>query len=568
MSGKSLYRRSAIVVFSMVVISIHPFDGMAQSPASTALTYQGQLKQNDRPVTDTCDFEFYLWNDSVASDPTNLIAGPVIFSGVDALAVNHGLFTTPLDFGINPFGYEDRWLGILVRCPSGSAEWTTLFPRQQITPAPYALALPGFKTEPNDIAANVVGGSQTNAITNSVAGATIIGGHNNSVGGHMGTVLGGDGNVADGDSSIAAGHRAKALHQGAFVWADSSDTDFESSKNNQFLIRAMGGVGLGTNETDHQLTIASLKSIDPDVTDNVLRLMGPDGSFNHGARLNFGDANWVYLDEDVDDGLNIHAARRISLTGGNVGIGTTTPGGLLEVFGAVGDGSVILPKDSISSVEIFNEPGVGSSALSGDDEVGRCTVLLDSTLQSIRSRQLSLPTDGFVLVIATARIDISHTNLVSSQVIFGVSNFTDSLPENQQMGLTMDGSAPTGIYHDTITVHGLFKANAGDSMYHLLAQQISGDFRVCDIQLTAMYIPTAYGIIEPSDPGELQTSQSETSPSTTPLGVTPLNGKQISPPTHEQYMLEIHREVKTLRDQLDRLQQRLDANIIGLKNEN
>lgn len=563
MSGKSLYFIGAIGVFAIGQNFVQ-----SQSPVSSTLTYQGQLKQNDRPVTDTCDFEFNLWNDPIASDPVNLIAGPVIFSDANAIVVKNGLFTAPLDFGINPFGYEDRWLGILVRCPTGSAEWTTLFPRQQITPAPYALALPGFKTEPNDIAANVVGGSQTNIVTNSVAGATIIGGLNNSVGGQMGTVVGGDNNKADGDYSLAAGHRAKALHDGSFVWSDSVETDFSSTEPDQFLIRAHGGVGLGTTDTTHQLTIASPQVVDQEKRDNTLRLLGPDGGFNHGARLNFGDANWVYLDEDIDDGLNIHAARRISLTGGNVGIGTITPTGLLEVFGAVGNGSVVFPKDAISSEEMLNESGVASSVLSADSDVGRCTVAIDSTLRSIRSRQLSAPADGFVMVIATARIDISHTNLVSSEVIFGVSNFTDSLPENQQMGLTMDGNAPTGMYHDTITVHGLFKANTGDSRYHLLAQQISGDFRVCDIQLTVMYIPTAYGIIEPSDPGELQTNPSEPRPSSTISEVTPLNDKEIASPTQEQYMLEIHREMKALRDQLDRLQQRLDVNIIGLKNRN
>lgn len=556
MSGKSLYFIGAIGVFAIGQNFVQ-----SQSPVSSTLTYQGQLKQNDRPVTDTCDFEFNLWNDPIASDPANLIAGPAIFSDADAIVVKNGLFTATLDFGLNLFGDEDRWLGILVRCPAGSVEWTTLSPRQRITPAPFALALPGFKTQPNDIAPNVIGGSKTNFVAEGIAGATISGGNNNSVGGQMGTVVGGDNNKADGDYSLAAGHRAKALHDGSFVWSDSVETDFSSTEPDQFLIRAHGGVGLGTTDTTHQLTIASPQVVDQEKRDNTLRLLGPDGGFNHGARLNFGDANWVYLDEDIDDGLNIHAARRISLTGGNVGIGTITPTGLLEVFGAVGNGSVVFPKDAISSEEMLNESGVASSVLSADSDVGRCTVAIDSTLRSIRSRQLSAPADGFVMVIATARIDIAHTNLITSEAIFGVSTLADSLPQNQQMGVLIDGGAPTGTYHHTLTVHGLFNTNAGDTMYHLLAQQVNGDIRVCDIQLSLMYFPTAYGIVEPSDPGGFQ-SRSHAPP---PVLSESINQQyaQLQPPLSDELILL---EIKKLRDEIDRLQQRVEYKVIGLKN--
>ncbi len=55
---------------------------------------------------------------------------------------------------------------------------------------------------------------------------------------------------ANGDSSFALGRDAKANHQGAFVWADSPDVyssqPFASTTNNQFLIRASGGVGINT----------------------------------------------------------------------------------------------------------------------------------------------------------------------------------------------------------------------------------------------------------------------------------------------------------------------------------
>src|SRR5262249_54747593 len=57
--------------------------------------------------------------------------------------------------------------------------------------------------------------------------------------------LGGSRTVAAGDYSVAAGRRAKAIHKGSFVLTDSTDADFASSGNGQFLVRAAGGVGIG-----------------------------------------------------------------------------------------------------------------------------------------------------------------------------------------------------------------------------------------------------------------------------------------------------------------------------------
>ena len=43
-------------------------------------------------------------------------------------------------------------------------------------------------------------------------------------------------------STFATGNQARAVHQGAFVWADSTNAAFASTGVNQFLIRANGGV--------------------------------------------------------------------------------------------------------------------------------------------------------------------------------------------------------------------------------------------------------------------------------------------------------------------------------------
>ncbi|MCX6902054.1 MAG: hypothetical protein NTW03_00970, partial [Verrucomicrobia bacterium] len=72
-----------------------------------------------------------------------------------------------------------------------------------------------------------IAGGQDNAASGDRA--TVGGGWLNSASSAFACVPGGIQNVAGGFSSLAAGKRAKALHPGAFVWADSTEADFVST---------------------------------------------------------------------------------------------------------------------------------------------------------------------------------------------------------------------------------------------------------------------------------------------------------------------------------------------------
>jgi hypothetical protein len=92
---------------------------------------------------------------------------------------------------------------------------------------------------------SAIGGGFWNTIQPDATYATIAGGAQNTIaaGSAYGTVPGGYLNTAT-NRAFAAGTRAKANHNGAFVWADSTDADFASTSSNQFLVRATGGVGI------------------------------------------------------------------------------------------------------------------------------------------------------------------------------------------------------------------------------------------------------------------------------------------------------------------------------------
>ncbi len=372
--------------------------GNVRSPnayAGTAFTYQGQLKSGGNAVNGTCDFQFGLYD---ALTGGTQIGATQTNSNV---SVSNGLFTTQIDFGASTITGNARWLNIAVRCPASSGSYTTLAPRQALTPAPMALALPGLYTQPTASTPNIIGGNSSNTVDTGVEGATISGGGGNGAinqvtagygtigGGHSNTagliatigggyynlasgknatvgggamnkaygdgtliggggydgyqfmgneahahastisggmgnkataeakyatisgglgnqatgyaavvgggggfypigaptgivgntasgnwsvvgggasnlatgagavVPGGNGNVAAGTNSFAAGTQAFANHNGAFVWADAHYTDFNSTAVNQFLVRASGGMGVGTNAPAAQLHVSS-----------------------------------------------------------------------------------------------------------------------------------------------------------------------------------------------------------------------------------------------------------------------------------------------------------------------
>jgi hypothetical protein len=91
-----------------------------------------------------------------------------------------------------------------------------------------------------------IGGGLNNT---SSAGAVVVGGISNVASGYLSSIVGGTRNIASGEGSFAAGSRAKSTNDGSFVWADGAANDFSSTANNQFIVRASGGVGINTGST-------------------------------------------------------------------------------------------------------------------------------------------------------------------------------------------------------------------------------------------------------------------------------------------------------------------------------
>ena len=127
-----------------------------QTTIGTAFTYQGQLKQNGRPVNDTCAFRFGLWD---AATGGNQVGD---FQTISNVQVVNGLFATKIDFGKGVLDGNARWLEIAASCPFRACnggpndrqpctsdadcigalcianEISLLNPRVELTPTPHA----------------------------------------------------------------------------------------------------------------------------------------------------------------------------------------------------------------------------------------------------------------------------------------------------------------------------------------------------------------------------------------------------------------------------------------------
>jgi len=118
-----------LALLALSTLNLHLSTCLAQG---TAFTYQGRLQNNDSPASGTYNLTFSLFSTNTTGVA---IAAPVTNN---AVVVTNGLFTVTIDFGPGVFTGQTNWLQIGVET-NGINTFTTLNPRQQLMPAPYAV---------------------------------------------------------------------------------------------------------------------------------------------------------------------------------------------------------------------------------------------------------------------------------------------------------------------------------------------------------------------------------------------------------------------------------------------
>jgi hypothetical protein len=121
----------------MTFVPVEGSGGTAQPLAAvgSGFTFQGRLKQSGSLANGSYDLAYSLY-DALSSG--SQVGATITQTGQ---TVSDGLFTAQLDFGAAAFLGEARWLQIAVR-QTGGGGFTTLTPRQPVSPAPYSLSAP------------------------------------------------------------------------------------------------------------------------------------------------------------------------------------------------------------------------------------------------------------------------------------------------------------------------------------------------------------------------------------------------------------------------------------------
>jgi hypothetical protein len=142
-------------IFNLQLVTLH-----AQG---TGFTYQGQLTANGNPANGSYDVKFTLFATNVNG---TAIGGPVTNS---AVGVTNGLFTTLVKFSAGVFNGSSNWLEIGVST-NGLNSFTTLNPRQQVTPTPYAL----FSVNASNVLGTVPAGQLSGTIPVAILPTVVI----------------------------------------------------------------------------------------------------------------------------------------------------------------------------------------------------------------------------------------------------------------------------------------------------------------------------------------------------------------------------------------------------------
>ena len=329
----------------------------ATSAQTTTFTYQGKLADSGLPANGNYDLQFALWD--------SLSGGAQIGATLqlNSTSVNAGVFTVPLDFGVNSFPGADRFLEIGVR-PSGVGNFTVLSPRQQISSTPYAMRTLTSTSADTATNANQLGGvaasqyvvtsdsrlsdaraptaGSSNYIQNTTSLQTAanfnISGKGSASGGLRAVDSGSGYPIPPGGKGIEIGMNGDGFISALDRTASTTKRLDITGNPLNFNVSGQGNVGIGTSSPTTRLHIFS--SSNP-----ALNIEASDSSFAEtqyatgsyvwrtgvgGASVVNGAANKYYIFD-----INAGQFRMAIDTAGNVGIGTTGPAVKLQVTGDI-----------------------------------------------------------------------------------------------------------------------------------------------------------------------------------------------------------------------------------------
>jgi hypothetical protein len=420
----------AILVLGLMVCKVKVSEA---APMGTAFTYQGRLMDANDPADGLYDLQFKLFDDANVVDG-NQVGEDVNKPDVDVI---DGYFTVLLDFSEpNSFDGDARWLEVVVR-PGDSNDandFVALVPRQEVTPAPYALYAqtgPGdydWKISGNDMY-SIPNGNVGIGIMNPWEKLTILQdfASTNRVEDLLNVARGSTGTVARGigagiifsneveNAGYAISGRIASVMEDITVANMSAGMLFEIRDSgfmvDAFYLDSEGNVGVGTrnpggklavnydngNPTKAAILIDNSNVIGHDVLD--FRFLGTTQ-----ARIRKANGGGLFIGTEDLQPVNLYVAgatRMVIQNDGSVGLGTTNPQNKLDVEGAMVVGAGYSGTETAPSNGMVIQGNVGIGTTSPADK---------------------LDVEGNISVSGKATIGSGHTNTGNYAFVAGESN--------------------------------------------------------------------------------------------------------------------------------------------------
>ncbi len=416
---------------SLLFIVLALFAGVHQIAAQgTAFTYQGRLNNAGGAATGTYDLTFKLWN---ASSGGSQVGSTFTFSGV---GVTNGLFTEILDFG-GVYNGSSYWLELGVRT-NGAASFTTLSPRQELTPTPYAVT-----------AENVDGLVSAAQLSGTLPSAVFSGTYSDPLD------LNNPGNIIDGNFvGSGTGLTGVALLAGGNNFTGNQTVNGTVQVNGPEQITGASGVGFHTDEN-----------------------IGPNIYYTgeeHGINFNYGTGAAENIGSLI---MGYNGQGYFSV--GNLYINGTGQSGT-KAFTVFGDGNVNVDPQNVNAGFInsgsTNSSGLTFGSSSGEGIASQRTAGIDQYSLDFYTgfaNRMTILQSGFVGINTTnpaGQLDVESANYNGIYINETNANGNGiyAIAENGASAYGVEGYSPSGygVVADSLTGTGLSAySSSGTGIY-------------------------------------------------------------------------------------------------------
>jgi hypothetical protein len=151
----------------------------------------------------------------------------------------------------------------------------------------------------------------------------------------------------------------------------------------------------------------------------------------------------------------------------------------------------------IKSSEVNANFAALNNALPGVAQTASSTDVPITSTPSVASVTINAPGPGYVLVSATAQLNIDYTGSSSARFTFGLSDAADTISPDQAKTISMPSGLPAWTFNQILSAERVFPiSSAGPKTFYLLAEENSGvQASVSRRTLTATFM-TAMGTVQ------------------------------------------------------------------------